>query len=141
MMLDDLGLIPTLKRYVDILKDRSNMDIRLFVTGKERRLESYQEVMIFRAIQELLYNAVRYSQASVVKVTVESSDTSVKVIVDDDGKGFDGDKITEKSSGMGLKVIRDRVEMVGGSFEIDSIIGQGTRVTFELPSLDRANRD
>ena len=54
MMLDDLGLVPTLKRYVDAYKEQSGIDIRLIVTGSERRLESYQEVMIFRAIQELL---------------------------------------------------------------------------------------
>lgn len=141
MMLDDLGLIPTLKRYVDILKEQTNMDIRLLVTGKERRLESYQEVMIFRAIQELLNNAVRHSQATTVKVQLDMSDSSVKVIVDDDGKGFDSEKIVEKPGGMGLKVIRDRVEMMEGNFEIDSIIGQGSRVTFELPSLDLGMKD
>jgi two-component system sensor histidine kinase DegS len=139
MMLDDLGLVPTLKRYVDIVKDQSNMDVRLLVTGKERRLESYQEVMLFRAIQELLYNSVRHSQASSVKVQLDVGDSLIKVTVDDDGKGFDVEELDGKD-GMGLKVIRDRVEMMGGGIETESVEGQGTRVTFELPVQERVTK-
>jgi two-component system sensor histidine kinase DegS len=135
MMLDDLGLVPTLKRYVDATKDQSGLDVRFAVTGKERRLESYQEVMIFRGIQELLYNVSRHSQASVAKVQVDMGENQIKVTVDDDGKGFDQMSVGE-GGGMGLKVIRDRVEMLGGSMEIDSVVGQGTRVTFQLPPAE-----
>ncbi len=135
MMLDDLGLVPTLKRYVDAWKDQTGMDSRLLVTGKERRLQAYEEVMIFRAIQELLNNAARHSNASSVRVQIDLGDHDLKVVVDDDGKGFDDDLISEKS-GMGLKIIRDRVEMLGGKLDVDSVSGQGTRVTFTLPALD-----
>ncbi len=135
MMLDDLGLAPTLKRYVDALKEQSSVEIRMSVTGKERRLEPYQEVMVFRAIQELLYNVIRHSQASLAKVQVDLGDGQVKVTVDDDGKGFDVDSVGEKS-GMGLKVIQDRVEMLGGTIEVDSVAGKGTRVTFQIPSTE-----
>jgi two-component system sensor histidine kinase DegS len=135
MMLDDLGLIPTLKRYVDAWKDQAGIEARLMVTGKERRLEPYEEVMVFRAVQELLNNTARHSAASSVKVQVDMGDTLTKVTVDDDGKGFDADGAGEKR-GMGLKVIRDRVEMLGGLMEVDSVVGQGTRVTFQLPTLE-----
>jgi two-component system, NarL family, sensor histidine kinase DegS len=135
MMLDDLGLIPTLKRYVDSWKDQVGIEARLMVTGKERRLESYEEVMIFRAVQELLNNAARFSAATSVKVQVDMGDSVIKVAVDDDGKGFDVDNITEKR-GMGLKVIRDRVEMLGGSMVLDSIVGQGTRISLQLPTIE-----
>ena len=137
MMLDDLGLVPTLKRYIDAAKEQSNLDIRIAVSGSERRLQPYQEVMIFRAIQELLSNAIRHSQASVIKSQLDMGDgvSNVKVVVEDDGKGFDVDTITQKGS-MGLKVIRDRVEMLGGLMEIDSVAGQGTRVTFQMPAIE-----
>ncbi len=135
MMLDDLGLSPTLKRYVDAWKDQTNIDTRMLVTGKERRLEGYEEVMIFRAIQELLHNASRHSSASSVKVQLDLGDRDIKVLVEDDGKGFDKEQISEKS-GMGLKLIQDRVEMLGGSMNIDSVTGQGTRVTLQLPALE-----
>lgn len=135
MMLDDLGLVPTLKRYVDAWKEQSGIDARLMVTGKERRLESYEEVMIFRAIQELLNNVGRHSNASSVKVQIDLGEGLVKVTVDDDGKGFDPRSLDEKG-GMGLKVIRDRVDMLGGVMDVDSVVGQGTRVTFQLPILE-----
>ncbi len=136
MMLDDLGLIPTLKRYIDIYKDETKTEIRMHTTGKERRLEAYQEVMVFRAIQELLYNAIRHSQAANVKVQVDISDRAIKVVVDDDGRGFDVDKI-EMGEGMGLKVIQDRVEMMGGTIDLESVMGRGTRITLELPTIER----
>lgn len=135
MMLDDLGLVPTLKRYVDTWKDQAGVDARLMVTGKERRLESYEEVMVFRAVQELLNNVARHSGASSVKIQVDMGDAVTKVSVDDDGKGFDVEGANQKR-GMGLKVIRDRVEMLGGAMEVDSVVGQGTRVTFQLPTLE-----
>jgi two-component system sensor histidine kinase DegS len=133
MMLDDLGLVPTLKRYVDALKEQSGLDLRMMVTGSERRLQSYQEVMIFRAIQELLNNAIRHSQASMIKVQLDMGSVEIKVIVEDDGKGFDVENVGAQG-GMGLKVIRDRVEMLGGNMDVDSVLGQGTRVSFQIPA-------
>ena len=133
MMLDDLGLAPTLNRYVETLKDQSGMEIRLISSGMEQRLEPYLEVMIFRAIQELLGNAARHSQATQVKVQIDSSDTAVRVSVEDNGRGFDVESIGEKG-GMGLKVIRDRVEMLGGRIEVHSVIGQGTHILFQVPA-------
>lgn len=137
MMLDDLGLTPTLKRYVEAVKEKASMDIHLVITGTERRLESYLEVMIFRAIQELLRNATQHSQASLITVKVDISDTSVRVNVEDNGQGFDLESV-ENEGGMGLKVINDRVEMLGGFFEVDGVVNQGTSVSFQVPAVKSA---
>lgn len=136
MMLDDLGLAPTLKRYVEIIKDESKIEPRLLITGRERRLESYQEVMLFRGIQELIYNSTRHSKAKSIKIQLDMGESTLKVTVDDDGQGFDPQRL-EQGRGIGLKVIRDRVEMMGGNLEIDSSTGQGTRVKIETPAVDR----
>lgn len=132
MMLDDLGLIPTLNRYIEAFSSTTTSEVRLNVTGTEQRLEPYQEVMIFRAIQELLGNATRHAQATMIKVQIDSSDAEVRVAVDDNGKGFDA--IQAMTKGLGLKLIRDRVEMLNGEMEVDSVIGQGTRVSFKIPA-------
>lgn len=134
MMLDDLGIAPTLKRYVDAFREQSNVDVRLMVTGMERRLESYQEVMIFRAVQELLSNAVRHSGGTEVKIQVDMGEANIKITVEDNGKGFDLDVLEERGS-MGLKVIRERAEMLGGFLDIDSVSGKGTRVSFQIPAV------
>ena len=135
MMLDDLGLIPTIRRYAENFKEQSGLDMNLMVSGTERRLESYLEVMVFRALQELLGNVSRHSQATVLKVHVDVSDDTVKVSVDDNGKGFDA-SIIQQGSSLGLKLIQDRVEMLGGNFNVDSIVGKGARITFSVPAAD-----
>lgn len=133
MMLDDLGLVPTVRRYVDAFKEQTGLDISLTVTGNERRLEPYVEVMLFRAIQELLGNSARHSQATLVRILLDLGGERVRVSVDDNGKGFDSDSL-QQSNNLGLRLIRERAEMLGGNFEIDSNIGKGTRISFAVPA-------
>jgi len=133
MMLDDLGLVPTIRRYADTFKEQSGLDINVTVSGNERRLEPYLEVMVFRAMQELLGNASRHSQGTVVKVLVDMGDSLVRLSVEDNGKGFDTELIGKESS-LGLKLIKERVEMLGGKFEIDSAPGKGTRIVIAVPA-------
>lgn len=132
MMLDDLGLVPTIRKYVDAFKEQTGLEVNLNVTGSDRRLEPYLEVMLFRAVQELLGNAARHSQASLVKMQVDMGSHAVRVVVDDNGKGFDTDSLKDAAS-LGLKLIRDRAEMLGGKFEMDSTAGKGTRISFSVP--------
>ena len=133
MMLDDLGLVPTVRRYSDAFKEQTGLDLNVTVTGNERRLEPYLEVMLFRAIQELLGNAARHGQGSIVKVMLDMGEERVRVSVDDNGRGFDPD-IVQQGTSLGLKLIRERAEMLGGSFEMDSAVGKGARISFAVPA-------
>lgn len=133
MMLDDLGLVPTVRRYVDAFKEQTGLDISLTVTGTERRLEPYVEVMLFRAIQELLGNAARHAQATTVRILLDLGQERVRVSVDDNGKGFDPETL-QQSNNLGLRLIRERAEMLGGNFEVDSNLGKGTRISFAVPA-------
>ncbi len=133
MMLDDLGLAPTIRRYADAFKEQAGLDISVAITGHERRLEPYLEVMLFRAIQELLGNAARHSQATLIKVALDMGDDRIRVSVDDNGKGFDPEA-TQQGNNLGLKLIRERTEMLGGTFEIDSAAGKGARILFAVPA-------
>jgi two-component system sensor histidine kinase DegS len=139
MMLDDLGLYPTIRRYIDAFKEQTNLDVQLNLKGGERRFEPFLEVMIFRGLQELMGNAARHNEEFTgklqISVTVASDDATVKVLVADNGKGFDPSTL-EDGNGIGLKVIRERVEMVGGYLEIDSALGQGCKITFQVPCVD-----
>ncbi len=134
MMLDDLGLVPTMKRYMDTFKDQTGIDAMITVVGTERRLEPFLEVMLFRSLQELMGNAARHGQATMVKVQVSLDDTSVKINVDDNGRGFDPGKIGE-NGGLGLKVIKERAEMLGGHLNVNSVIGQGSQVEMQIPAV------
>ena len=139
MMLDDLGLFPTVRRYMDNFKEQTGCDMNLTLKGSERRLESYLEVMIFRAIQELVGNAYRHNQDNPVKLQINlqmSLDENItRISVSDNGKGFEPSAL-EKKEGVGLKVIRERVDLLGGFMEIDSDVGKGARITFQVPTLE-----
>lgn len=134
MMLDDLGLIPTLKRYVEDASE-GGFQVKLTVTGRERRFASYKEVTAFRVIQELLANAREVSSATRAQVSVDVGEDRLRVSVEDDGSGFElsqlgAGPVAEK---MGLGTLRERIEMLGGKFQVESSPGRGTRVTFEIP--------
>jgi two-component system, NarL family, sensor histidine kinase DegS len=133
MMLDDLGLGPTLARYVETTRERTAADLRLACSGLDRRLEPYQEVMLLRAVQELVANALRHGGATIVKVQVDATDPEIRVRVEDNGVGFEVAGAFDK--GLGLKLVRDRVEMLGGGFDIHSTAGQGAQVAFRMPAL------
>ena len=136
MMLDDLGLYPTIKRYVDTFREQTGSEVSLNLKGQERRFEPYLEVMAFRALQELMGNSIRHNLDSGSKiginVQVSFEDNLLKVVVSDNGKGFDTASLAE-STGIGLKLIRERVEMLSGFMQVDSNIGQGCRVSFQVP--------
>lgn len=136
MMLDDLGLVATLKRYIETFKDETGFEASFDVKGADRKLVSYVEVMIFRAVQELMGNVVRNNADLAVKpnisVQMAIEDTFVRFVVSDNGKGFDPSDIDNKP-GLGLKLIRDRVEMLGGTMSIDSSVGQGARIIVQIP--------
>jgi two-component system sensor histidine kinase DegS len=134
MMLDDLGLVPTVKRYVDAFKDKTGIQTALTVTGQERRLESVREVMIFRGLQELLSNARDHAQATQLRVSLDTDDRRVRCSVEDNGKGFDLETVFDgKQKTIGLSSLKERIELLGGALEIDTQPGQGTRVVVDLP--------
>lgn len=133
MMLDDLGLNPTIRKYCETFKEQNGIDVETVISGPDARFESYLEVMLFRALQELLGNALRHAQASKIKVMFSNDETNFRLSVEDNGKGFDAGSL-ESSEGLGLKLIKERAEMLAGSMKIDTKPGQGTRITVEIPT-------
>jgi len=132
MMLDDLGLIPTLRHYIEALKEQNETEIHFSASGTERRLDGYLEIMLFRAIQELVSNAARHSKANTIRIHIDTGEDKIVIDVEDDGKGFNVEQAMESS--MGIKVIKDRVEILKGDFNVDTAVGQGTRIGFSIPA-------
>ncbi len=132
MMLDDLGLIPTLKRYVEAFKEQTGSQVDLEVSGVERRLESYAEVIIFRSIQDLVSFVHHRGQATHISIYVVIEDASVKVTIEDDGKSFTNEEAME-AGGISIKTIKDRVEMLGGFMDINASRPEGGMIVFQIP--------
>ena len=134
MMLDDLGVVPTLRRYVEATQEKAQMPISLNVTGMERRMEGHIEVTIFRAVQELVNNARSHGRPGKIQVRLDLDDQEAKIVVEDNGSGFNADEtLRDKNGAFGLSTLRDRVQMLNGKFDVESSLGQGTRVEFMLP--------
>lgn len=134
MMLDDLGVVPTLRRYVDSVQEKNGIPVPITVTGVERRLESHIEVTIFRSVQELLNNSIMHSQASQIQVTLDLAQEEITAVVEDNGRGFNPDEAVNGSSRtIGLATLRERIQMLGGDLNIQSSVGQGSRIEFNIP--------
>jgi two-component system sensor histidine kinase DegS len=135
MMLDDLGLVPTVRRYVDAFKEKTGVQATFAVTGADHRLESAREVVIFRGIQELLGNIREHAQASQVRVTMDFDGHNVRVLVEDNGKGFDQQADgSNKEKSSGLQALEERMDLLGGQLRIDTQPGQGARITMDVPA-------
>jgi len=136
MMLDDLGLIPTLKRYIQGFEEKSGLSTHLTIVGKERRLPPYTEVTIFRVVQGLLKNTSQHANATYVQVSVNLEGEVVGVSVEDDGKGFDVDDAlasARQRKTLGIAAMQEQVEMLGGQIHFESGVGRGTKVKLEIP--------
>lgn len=88
MTLDDLGLVPTLRRYVAQVAEKHKIDINLMVQNLDQRLPGHYEVTIFRFIQEAINNVVRHSGATQARVMLENSDNVLQILIEDNGNGF-----------------------------------------------------
>ncbi|HEY4552397.1 MAG TPA: sensor histidine kinase [Bacillaceae bacterium] len=135
MALDDLGLIPTLKKYLETIEDYNKLaKISFSNIGEDKRLPSKYEVAIFRLIQESVNNAIKHSKASEIKVKIEICSKRATVIVHDNGIGFDPEE--RKSGSFGIIGMKERVVTLEGEFSIDSIPGIGTKVTIHIPVME-----
>ncbi|MCU0519434.1 MAG: sensor histidine kinase [Anaerolineae bacterium] len=135
MMLDDLGLIPTIRRYVSGITDEGFTGLTLSVTGKDRRLAPHKEVTIFRVIQALIHLAREQDQASSISVHLNIEDDEVRVAMEDNGIGFEIDEALASADAarLNLSTLRERIEMLNGSIHFTSAPGKGLRVSFQLP--------
>ncbi|MCK5053265.1 MAG: sensor histidine kinase [Anaerolineales bacterium] len=137
MMLDDLGLVPTVKRYAEAFKEKTGLDVVVLNTGVERRLESHHEVVLFRAVQTLLANVRDNAQATQVKIAIDLDEKNVRASVEDNGIGFDPEILeTEEYISRPLNQLRNQIDLIGGVLEIDSKPGEGARIVVRLSTED-----
>ena len=129
-ILDHVGLAQALERYCDDFAERSPAEVEHAIDIGEERLTGAIESACYRIAQEALTNVAKHSKASHVSVRLGRGEGSIVLEVEDDGRGY---STTERGDGHGLTSMRERAELLGGSFEIRSAPGKGTRVRAELP--------
>lgn len=132
MALDDLGLVPTLKKYLEKIEDyNAGTRLNFDSNGNETRLPNSYETAIFRLIQEAVSNAIRHGKATLIEVNVEWLKDQVTIIVKDNGAGFDQSIV--KNQSFGLIGMRERIDLIKGDFIINSSPGNGTVLMFQIP--------
>jgi two-component system sensor histidine kinase DegS len=131
MALDDLGLIPTLEKYLYTVEDTTGITIHYRAIHSEERLPSRMEVAIFRLIQESIQNACKHSEANKIEVKMELKNKLITILVKDDGKGFDTK--VHKENSFGLIGMKERVEMLEGKMKVDSKPNRGTFILIQIP--------
>ncbi len=142
MILDDLGLAPALRRYTDDFTSRHSLPVEMKVLGVETRIDPIVEVALFRIVQEALHNARKHALASRVVVTLGYGPDAVGVSIEDDGKGFDPTGVSRnwgQSDKFGLSGMRERAKLFGGSLDVDTAPGEGTKITVRIPVARRSN--
>lgn len=136
MTLDDLGLVPTLRKFVREFADRAGVEAQLRVVGEESRLPQSLEPTIFRIVQEALNNARKHARARSVEVVITFAPEAVHATVRDDGIGMDLPGVEarlEARRKLGLVSMRERAELEKGILQIRSQPGQGTEVRASFP--------
>ncbi|AKS39517.1 histidine kinase [Anoxybacillus gonensis] len=131
MALDDLGLIPTLKKYLQTIEEYYKKTITFTYIGEVRRLSDRFEVAIFRLVQEAVQNALKHAEAKEIQVKIELKKDSLLIVVKDDGKGFNPNE--KKDKAFGLIGMRERIEWLEGKLHLYSQLGRGTIVTMHIP--------
>jgi two-component system sensor histidine kinase DegS len=132
MTLDDLGLVPTLRKYVEEFGKRCQLSAEFTLLGREQRLTSPLEVALFRLIQEALNNAEKHAQATQIQVKLEFHADKVTALIKDNGNGLAQTNSHEQQK-FGLLGMQERIKLLNGQWNLQSAQGKGTRILITLP--------
>lgn len=131
-VLDDFGLIPALQSYVTGFMEQTGLPVAFKAFPGVEEQDSACRIVLYRVVQEALTNVARHAKARRVSIKIHNKSDAVHMEIYDNGKGF---RVNGVKSGnrLGLLGMRERVEMIGGTFGVDSIPGQSTTIRVEIP--------
>jgi signal transduction histidine kinase len=135
--LDDLGLIPALHTFMKEFTKQTGIHIhfKTFTSGRIRQLNNATRTVFYRVAQEALTNVARHAHASVVDVSFEKLPNAICLKIKDNGKSFQAQHVlqSKRNTRLGLIGMRERLEMVGGKFVVESSPGKGTTIQAQIP--------
>lgn len=132
MALDDLGIVPTLKKYLSTVTEYNpEVSIHFQSRSTEKRIPSNYEVSIFRLVQECVTNAMKHGQSKDIWVRLEWLKNAVNIVIKDDGVGFDPQDVRDHS--FGIIGMRERIDILHGEMFIQSEVKRGTTILFKIP--------
>lgn len=135
-VLYELGFVPAVEWLAERMHELYGVEYELRDDGAAKPLDDDVAVGLFQAVRELMANVGKHASASRALVTLERAGSMLRIVVEDDGVGFDSSLVgprLDEASGYGLFSIRERASVLGGRLDINSGQGRGTRVTLEIP--------
>lgn len=135
-VLDDLGLIQALGWYVENYLEKAGIETVAATSGSDVDVPAHLQTALFRVLQEAITNIIKHSQAQNVSIRLDFAESTISGEVRDDGVGFDFEEVQGEElalRGVGLLGMEERINLLGGSFEVSSRPGEGTVVTFQVP--------
>jgi signal transduction histidine kinase len=135
-VLDDLGLLSAIRWYAERHLERRGITVHFEVSGSEMRMSPELETALFRVAQETITNIAKHASADTVLIQILERDDGIAIEIEDDGEGFDPASLpppAARERGLGLLGMRERVELFGGTIEIESAPGRGTRIAIAVP--------
>jgi two-component system sensor histidine kinase DegS len=144
MALDDLGLVPTLRKFVQDFEEKTRIRAVFESSGKDKRLPGAMEAALFRLVQEGYNNALKHAQPTFVSLEITFQDETVQLVITDNGVGFQLNVVESRSkthTHFGLIGMKERVELLQGKMDIESIVGQGTKIKIDVPIKAEPRRE
>jgi PAS domain S-box-containing protein len=134
-VLDDLGLVPALQSFIREFTERTKIRVQFTALTEVEQLNSTQRTVLYRVAQSALTNVEKHANASNIAVSIRKNREAISLEIHDDGKSFDVERVllVTRHKRLGLIGSRERVEMVGGKFDITSKKGHGTTIRAEIP--------
>lgn len=116
------------------MKEQHGLQLEMDTKNDFRHLPDHMRVTLFQAVREMLFNVVKHAGTLRASITLDKRDGRGRIIISDSGDGFDANSVlANPQAAHGLMIIRNRLNLMGGSMEVDSVPGDGTRVTLEFP--------
>jgi len=141
MSIDNLGLTVAIDSYCLQLKKSNDIEVVFHNETGEPELSSIFKITLYRILQEACYNVIKHAGASKIEIRLNSMDGGLKLMIQDNGCGFDVSKLQAPSDqspyGFGLSMMKERVGLLGGTFRIDSVVNEGTSVLVEIPLQEK----
>lgn len=131
----EMGLGRSIEYELEIINKTGSFSTNFEIEGIIYRLEKQKELILFRIVQEIINNIIKHARAKTITVTLDYASSSFSITIHDDGEGFDLNAIQNSRTGLGIKNMHSRAQLVGAEFQISSTLGLGTTVSIKLPLL------
>jgi signal transduction histidine kinase len=131
--IDRLGLKKAIESMLNRIRRTTGIRLKADINHIDNLVDKKTEIILYRCIQEGLNNIIKHSMASEATLQIRKMTQKLIIILSDNGCGFDPKKITSEKSGLGLRGIRERIDLLGGSCHIQSKSGAGTTIMISIP--------